>query len=204
MSDRASLPLDFLSSLADLEGAYLASSDPIKQSGFGGGAHRWRLEREPILNAVDRDGDFLDIGCANGFLVECLVRWALERGYSLIPWGLDAGPRLVALAKQRQPHFASNFWVANAWAWRPQRRFRFVYSLIDCVPMDYARSYVQRLMEHAVEQGGRLIIGAYGSRSRRIEPQPVEEIITAAGLKVLGTAVGGDPVTARFAWSARS
>src|SRR5260370_37092589 len=120
MTDRDSLPLEFVNSLADLERAYLAAPDPIRQSGFGGGPQRWRLEREPILDAVDRDGDFLDIGCANGFLLECLMRWGLERGFFLTPWGLDAGPGLVALAKQRLPHFASNFCVANAWEWRPQ------------------------------------------------------------------------------------
>ena len=59
-----------------LEDAYLRSDDPIRQSGFGGGAERWRAERSPILEAVDGDGDLLDIGCANGYLAECLVEWA--------------------------------------------------------------------------------------------------------------------------------
>jgi hypothetical protein len=32
------------------------------------------LEREPILTAIDSGGDILDIGCANGYLLECLMR----------------------------------------------------------------------------------------------------------------------------------
>ena len=47
--------------MAALEDSYLSSDDPIAQSGFGGGAARWRAEREPILTAVDHDGDFLDV-----------------------------------------------------------------------------------------------------------------------------------------------
>ncbi len=69
------LPRDFVRRIESLEEAYLRSDDPIRQSGFGGGAERWRAERGPILEAVEGDGDLLDIGCANGYLLECLVAW---------------------------------------------------------------------------------------------------------------------------------
>ena len=94
------LPEDFLQKLREVEDAYLATDDPIRQSGFLGGEARWREERELILDAVDRDADFLDIGCANGYLLQCLVQWARERGITLTPYGVDIGPRLVELAKQ--------------------------------------------------------------------------------------------------------
>ena len=69
------LPRAFLQNLRTLEAAYLKEDDPIRQSGFSGGAQRWRSERGPILEAIDVDGELLDIGCANGYLLECLVRW---------------------------------------------------------------------------------------------------------------------------------
>jgi hypothetical protein len=65
------LPNDFLAELARLPGAYLCHSDPIRQSGFGGGAERWQAERQPTLDAVNRSGTFIDIGCANGYLRGC-------------------------------------------------------------------------------------------------------------------------------------
>ncbi len=46
------LPDDFLSRLRDLETSYIATSDPILQSGFSGGAVRWKDERSPILEAI--------------------------------------------------------------------------------------------------------------------------------------------------------
>jgi SAM-dependent methyltransferase len=194
------LPDRFLRELVSLEASYLQSDDPIKQSGFGGGAERWRREREPLLNAVDGDGDLLDIGCANGYLLECLVQWAAERGHVLTPHGLDIGPRLIDLARRRLPAFADNFHMANAWDWRPPRRYRYVYTLIDCVPESMAREYVSRLLHRVVEPGGRLIAGHYGSRSRGTPPRPVAELLASFGHTVLGSAAGGDPPLTAFAW----
>ena len=47
-----SLPPTFLDDLRALEAAYCRHSDPICQSGFGGGSKRLREEREPIVDAV--------------------------------------------------------------------------------------------------------------------------------------------------------
>lgn len=163
MSD---LPQDFLAQVASLEPTYLLHDDPIRQSGFGGGAERWRAERGSILEAVTGDGDFLDIGCANGHLAECLVVWASERGIQLTPHGIDLGPRLIAEARRRLPQFAANFHVANGWDWRPGRPFRYVYTLSDCVPPEMLGEYAGRLLDRLVEPHGRLIVGSYGSRSR--------------------------------------
>lgn len=123
MTQPESLPTTFLDGLRELEAAYFRHSDPIQQSGFSGGPQRWREEREPILNAINADGDFLDVGCANGYLLECLVRWAAERGCIIIPHGVDYGPKLIEIAQRRLPDSAQNFHVANAWDWKPTRRY---------------------------------------------------------------------------------
>src|SRR5262245_18750715 len=102
------LPDDYLRLLESLEPAYLQSDDPIRQSGFGGGAARWRAEREPLLAAIEKDGALLDVGCANGFLLECLLQWSQPRGLTLTPHGIDMGPRLVELARARLPLYAAN------------------------------------------------------------------------------------------------
>ncbi|MBI2855508.1 MAG: SAM-dependent methyltransferase [Chloroflexi bacterium] len=183
-----------------MEVAYLAEDDPIRQSGFGGGPERWRLEREPILEAVQGDGDFLDIGCANGHLLECLAGWGRERDLTLIPYGLDQGSRLIALAKQRLPRFASNLYVGNGWDWKPPRRFRYVYTIHDCVPSDFLEEYLKRLYRQVVGPEGRLIVGAYGSRSRGIAPFDIGGFLSSVGFTVAGEATGGEPPVAKFAW----
>jgi SAM-dependent methyltransferase len=194
------LPSDFLARARSLEASYLRSDDPIRQSGFGGGAERWRAEREQILEAIDSNGDVLDIGCANGYLLECLVAWGAERGLTLTPFGVDIGPQLIAEAQRRIPQFADNFWVANAWDWRPPRRFRYVYTLYDVVPEELLAPYAQRLLERVVEPGGRLIVGAYGSRSRGTPPFDVAGFLTDAGYRLAGQTTAGDPPIVASAW----
>lgn len=194
------LPADFVRHLGKLEEAYLRESDPIRQSGFSGGAERWRAERSPILIPVTSDGAFLDVGCANGYLLECLLQWASESGVSLKPYGVDYSARLVALARERLPQFCDHFHVANAWGWIPPRRFRYVYSVIDCVPRASLGDYVKHLRARVVAPKGRLILGAYGSRSRNEPPARVDELLEGLRYTVAGCAVAGIPETARFAW----
>ena len=194
------LPQRFLAELKALEDAYLRETDPIRQSGFRGGAERWRAERGPILEAIESDGDLLDIGCANGHLLECLVKWGGERGLNLTPHGLDQGSRLIEIARGRLPEYADNFHVGNAWDWQPLRRYCYVYMLYDCLPLDYLVEGVNRLMERVVAPKGRLIIGAYGSKSDAIPPFDIAAFLESAGFKVVGRAEGGiEPIT-KFAW----
>jgi SAM-dependent methyltransferase len=195
------LPQSFLDELKALESSYLAEDDPIRQSGFGGGPRRWRAEREPILEAIEADGDLLDVGCANGYLLECLMAWGRERGLEIMPHGLDQGARLIELARRRLPDFAANFHMGNGWDWRPPRQYRFVYTLHDCVPREYLPEYVKRIMRRTVAPGGRLILGAYGSRSRGTSPFEVAEFLRSIDLAVAGAAAGGQPTVASFAWA---
>jgi SAM-dependent methyltransferase len=194
------LPAEFLADIEGLEGYYLKQTDPILQSGFHGGPVRWRAERGPILEAIESDGDLLDIGCANGHLLECLVAWGREKGLELTPFGLDIGPQLIQLAKGRLPRFADNLQVGNAWDWQPARRFQYVYGLYDCVPVDYLAEYTERLLQRVVARGGRLTLGAYGSRSRNLPAFDIAGFLRSAGFIVAGTAAGGEPPVTAFAW----
>ena len=194
------LPQGFLQELEALESAYLKEDDPILQSGFRGGADRWRAERGPILNAVETDGDLLDIGCANGYLLECLLNWGGERGLKLIPHGLDQGSKLIQLAKRRLPEYADNFHVSNVWDWQSPRKYRYVYMLYDCFPLDYLSEGVGRLVEQVVARQGRLIVGAYGSKSDTVPPLDIADYLESAGFVVVGRADGGIPPITKFAW----
>jgi SAM-dependent methyltransferase len=198
--DMTELPADFLDRLRALEGSYLRETDPVRQSGFGGSHKRWRKERELVLDAVPSDGDFLDVGCANGYLLECLVKWGQERNVRLTPYGVDVGAKLIALARKRLPQYESHFWVQNAWEWLPPRKFRYVYSLYDCVPENLLPDYIRRLLRRYVESDGTLIVGAYGSNSKQEAARDIAIDLAAAGFHVVGSSSRGELPVSRVAW----
>jgi hypothetical protein len=201
MNPKPKLPEPFLKSLKDLESAYLAQTDPAKQSGFHGGDERWRTERGLILKAVDSDGDFLDIGCANGYLVECLAEWAKALGITLDPYGVDQGSGLIELAKTRYPHHASHFWVGNAWDWTPPKRFHYVYTMIDFVPEDLLKDYITRLANLYVADPGILIVGDYKSMSTQQPASDMSALLAELGLPVAGEARIGELPNTHIAWT---
>jgi hypothetical protein len=100
-----------------LETSYLRDGTPRGGSGFGGTADAWRAHRGHLCQAVDRDGSFLDVGCANGHLLESMVAWCSERGVQLEPYGVDLSAGLVAEARRRLPRWADRIWVGNALDW---------------------------------------------------------------------------------------
>jgi hypothetical protein len=104
--------------------AYMAAADPRGQSGSTGSAEEWELARRFIFAAVHRDGTFLDIGCANGHLMECGVAWLAETGFRIEPYGLEILPELAALARRRLPHWADRIAVGNALDWIPHPALR--------------------------------------------------------------------------------
>lgn len=156
-----------------LETAYVASDEPWKQSGMSGPAERWTALRKPIADCIDRAGAFLDIGCANGYLLECCLAWTAERGISIDPYGVDLSPRLIALAQQRLPQYANHFVVANAFEWRPPQRFDFVRTELVYVPAAYERAYVEHLRAHYLVPHGRLLIANYGEG----DPNPARGLL---------------------------
>lgn len=144
-----------------LETAYLSHAEPWRQSGSSGPFDRWRNLRKPVADCIDRSGSFLDIGCANGYLLECCVEWTAQRGLTLDPFGLDISDKLIALARQRLPQWADRFHVGNAHDWQPPRRFDFVRTELVYVPAELERQYVQHLLTHYLSPGGKLLVTNY-------------------------------------------
>ena len=153
----------FVEELALHEAKYLAGTNPRQQSGFGRDERDWERFRRPIVEAIEADGSFLDVGCANGLLMESVVAWAREGGHLVEPYGLDISGRLAELARRRLPHWRDRIFVGNALFWEPPVQFDFVRTELVYVPNARRREYTERLLERFVAPGGRLLVCAYGS-----------------------------------------
>jgi SAM-dependent methyltransferase len=162
------------------EESYLASDDPRRQSGFGGDEARWEAARRPIVEAIDRDGSFLDVGCANGYLLESLIRWSERR---IEPYGLDFSPRLVELARARLPAWADRIFLGDVLDWEPPRRFDFVRTELVYAPRERRRELVERLLVRVVSPGGRLIVCGYGSPRSGLPTDPVRRLVRSFGFE---------------------
>ena len=158
----------------DFDLAYLAGDDPRAQSGFHGSAERWEAARRPIVEAIDGDGIFPDVGCANGLLMESVVEWS---PHAIEPYGVDFAPGLVELARRRLPQWADRIWCADVRTWDLPLRFDFVHTRLEI-------GAIERLLGF----GRRLIVSSDGSFRRPDSPraEPVAERLRALGLEVAG------------------
>lgn len=147
--------------LAIVEPAYLSADSPRAQSGRSGDAASWRHARGLLLDALPGDCTLLDIGCANGHLMETLVAWAAEEAMKVEPYGVEISAPLAELARTRCPQWADRIWTANAMGWQPPRRFDVVRTGLEYVPPDRRAAYLSHLIRHVVAPGGRLVIGVY-------------------------------------------
>ncbi len=156
--------------------AYLAARTPWEGSGKSGSGEGWELSRSHIAEAIDRHGSFLDIGCANGYLLECLPRWT---SHALDRYGLDIAPELVELARSRLPELADRLWVGNALHWEPPHRFTYLRTGLEYVPRRRRRELVERLLGWCE----RLIIGVF---NEEVHARPTEELLRSSGFTIGG------------------
>jgi SAM-dependent methyltransferase len=159
--------------------AYLAAETPWGQSGKSGTADDWEWSRSHVAGAIDRDGSFLDVGCANGYLLECLARWT---AFAVEPCGLEISPELAALARVRLPELADTIFVGNALTWDPPRSFTFVRTGLEYVPASRQRELVVRLLEMCE----RLIIGVVNEHESE---RTTEDLLESWGLAVAGRSI---------------
>lgn len=173
-----------------LQSAYVAAETPWQGSGKSGTFAEWTRLRIPVTELLHKDGSFLDIGCANGFLLQCLEQWAAHIPRQLSLHGLDIGEQLVAAARTRLPHRADYIHVGNGWDWQPPHRYDFVRTELVYVPTPFQNDYVKRLRRDVVAPDGRLIIAHYRGRTEDLSSGWHSEKLQAWGYTISETANG--------------
>jgi predicted TPR repeat methyltransferase len=146
--------------------------------------------RRMLSGAFERDGTWLDIGCANGLLMETLTQWTAEKRVRIEPYGLDLSARLADAARARLPHWADRIWAGNAMTWGPPMRFDYVTVIADCVPASARGALLARLESKFLNSTGRLIFSIYIPRAPEppVEPPPASGVLRRFGYSVAGEA----------------
>jgi SAM-dependent methyltransferase len=169
-----------------LDVSYLTADTPWGGSGYSGTREEWDANHAHIVDAVERDGTFLDVGCANGFLMECMVDWCAARGIALEPYGLDISPALADRARERLPQWADRIWVGDARTWSPPRTFDVVHALLDTVRPAERGALVEHLLTF-VAPDGRLVLSHYSpTLAARDEAQRLGHAIDGEGSNGIG------------------
>jgi 2-polyprenyl-3-methyl-5-hydroxy-6-metoxy-1,4-benzoquinol methylase len=177
-----------------LERSYLRGQTPQEGSGFGGGEQAWRQARHHLTEAITADGTFLDVGCANGLLMESVAAWCAERGLAVEPYGIDLAPGLVDLARRRLPHWAERIWLGNAIDWMPPcgQRFDYVHILLDCVPPRRRADLIRHHLAATVRPGtGRLLVSNYAAAASAGSPAAAQAL-QSLGFVCDGQTSGGE------------
>jgi hypothetical protein len=176
-----------------LEKPYLAAGargDLAGGSGSGGGLERWERKRRVLVGAFDHDGSWLDVGCANGLLMETLTTWAREKRLRLEPYGLELSPRIAEVTRQRLPLWADRIWTGNVMTWEPQMRFDYITVIADSVPQTARQNLVERLITRFLSSTGRLIFSIYVPRppAAPAELPPASTVLKRFGYRIKGEA----------------
>ena len=160
--------------------AYTYRDQPWAQSGHSGNAFTYRFKKMLVLEAVDKSGTFLDIGSANGYLIECLDNWSKNSCVQVEFFGLEISKELTELSKKRVPRLKDNFFNGNVFTWQPPFKFDFVYTMIIPDLPDYLHEKLIRLLfSDYVKPSGRLILGEY-------KTYEIEKMVTAMDYQING------------------
>ena len=190
---------DFFDAYADQNSrVYLSQTEPRRQSGHGGDLYYWRHVRSMILEAVYHGGTFIDIGCANGHLIESLAGWMQNTGVEVDFYGLELAKDLYELALRRLPQYATHLFLGNGLSWQPPFQFDYVYTMVlPDLPKGLWKQFLGNLYDNCLKPGGRLVLGPWSDRL-------VEEEIARLGYVANGycekTVAGAESKVKRITW----
>jgi SAM-dependent methyltransferase len=161
--------------------AYLSAKTPEGGSGSSRDGAGWEYARSLVADAVAPGWTFLDVGCANGHLMESMAAWG-----GVEPYGLDISQELAELARRRLPQWKDRIWIGNALEWEPPRRFDAIRTGLDYAPADRRRA----LVEHLRGFCDRLIVGVHNEEQ---DAPGFEEELASWGFEIAGRSVRDHP-----------
>lgn len=167
--------------------AYLSRNEPWEQCGHGGTKETWTESRiMPLLETLYKSGTFIDIGCAIGYILECLHEWTKDSPIQIEYFGVDICDELIHIARKRMPKFINNFYIGNVDTWIPPEKFDYVRTHeINYVPEYKQKDFLNNLYDNYLKPGGRLIIGSY---SESAHVNTIEDYIRSLGFTPTGYA----------------
>ena len=153
-----------------LEGSHVHSDNLEKLLEY------WVQNRKPIVQAIQQSGTFLDIGCANGFLLVCLIRWSQHQ---ITPYGIDVEEHSIQAARDLLPEHADHFAQVALEKFLVPSNFGFpeVFDYVYwCVwdGLDFNEPSNQTYAENAfnaARAGGRVILGFYDTDHESVKRQ---------------------------------
>lgn len=175
----------FTSLKDELETAYIRNEEPWEQSGYYGSEELWTAARKPVADCVEDSGSFLDIGCANGYLLECILKWTSKRNLEIIPYGIDLAEKLIKMAKERLPEYAGNLYTGNGWDWENPVRFDYVRTELVYVPEHLQNKYLDRILKTYLTENGKLLVAEYGLSFRPPNTSYIGNLLEAWGYNVI-------------------
>lgn len=182
---------------------YLSSDNPRGQSGHSGDEERYYYSHSTLLSVIDRSGTLLDVGCANGYLMESMDRWFRGTGYDVAFYGLDISEGMLDLAKQRLPQWSDRFFLGNGLDYRPEVKYDMVMTKeLSYVPPHRQKEFFENMYHHMLKDGGRLILGPQAEErgSHAIEEQILSFGYTPSGYVEKANSSGDMQVVKRIYW----
>ncbi|MBI4023317.1 methyltransferase domain-containing protein [Candidatus Berkelbacteria bacterium] len=152
---------------------------------------QWHQARAFIADAINQDGDVLDVGCANGLLLTSLIQWSPD--HQLVPYGIDTRADRV---KEADGPLASRGGRAALLPMAELARLGEVglpeaYDLIYWNVWDNVsfaepvwRERLAELASH-LKPGGRLILGFYDSDPHQSSARIIR--LAEHGVQIAGT-----------------
>ena len=146
-----------------MEGSYALADVWNKDEAMEG----WEHGRRFIAQAINKDGSFLDYGCANGFLLRSLQEWSPSK---INVYGMDIDPKAVKDGQQLFPSIQNHFTTPEELNNNPEypREFDMVYWNVwddwDFKDPHRGQEDLLKKLLKATNKGARLIPGFYNTR----------------------------------------
>lgn len=183
-------------------------NDWIAGSKCSASLEKWVSMRKFIVSAFHHDGSILDVGCANGFLLRCFIKWS---SFEHLPYGIETDASLYESKRLFPQHNDDGHFIKielKDYLEKPQIEapdfpdlFDFIYWNVWSDGMDFESSsdfnYITGLLRK-VRVGGRLIMGFYSQRDRN--NAKIQRIIEYLNVEVTVLNCDDDACSHQIAW----